>query len=435
MTIDELASHFSNSTRRGKRYLADCPLHPAKPGTLTFRSEFGSIELECKQGCPDHEIVRAAGLTTADLFDDDDDSFTGDLSPEEDDGYPDEETITPPTIPDDDNIPRWRTNLFDTMPARQWLTVSSQRPTPNRLFGPFWMENEISILFADTGKGKSVLAVQIAESLAAGVPIAPFEIEVPAQKVHYFDFELSAKMFEARYSIAPDEEGGPATDHYPFHENFIRSQISGEPDDGGWDTYGEYLYHSFDELLRNSGARLVIIDNITYLGTSNKERSGGALKVMKVLHQFRHEFGLSFLVLAHTPKRRFTRGLTVNDLQGSKMLSNFADNVFAIGDSCLGPDVRYLKHIKPRNSPLIHGASKVCAYRIEKESNFLQFRFTGYSHEREHLENVSLNNDINRQILARSIRDLAALGHTQREIASRLGLGLTTVNRYLKTKK
>lgn len=95
----------------------------------------------------------------------------------------------------------------------------------------------------------------------------------------------------------------------------------------------------------------------------------------------------NLLLLAHTPKRRFSRGLNVNDLQGSKMLSNFADNIFAIGDSCLGPDIRYLKQIKPRNTELIYGASNVCTYRIAKRDNFLGFWFTGYSEEREHLEN------------------------------------------------
>lgn len=437
MIIDDIISKFTGVERRGRRFIANCPLHPSDPGSLTVRREFGSIELECSKGCPDHEIARAVGLRPSDLFDDDDDSITGSFAPDADDdtdeGTAAEEVIKSPVAygPHGDAV---RTNAFDVMSAGRWLQVSATRPMPRRLFGPFWLEGEISILFADTGKGKSVLAVQIAEALASGAALAPFELDMPAQKVLYFDFELSEKMFEARYSVPSKDPGGPTTDHYPFNENFIRAQLSGDPEYVGFDTWGEYLYHSFDEILRSTAARLVIIDNITYLGTRSKEQSGSALRVMRVLHQFRHEYGLSVLVIAHTPKRRFSHGITVNDLQGSKLLSNFADNVFAIGESCLGPDVRYLKHIKPRNSPLIHGAGNVCSYRIEKETNFLCFEFTGFSNEREHLEYLSLNNEINRRILARSVRDLAALGHTQREIAARLGISLTTVNRYLKRK-
>jgi len=434
MTIDDLISKLTGVTRRSRReFIADCPLHPSDPASLTVRREFGSIELECRKGCVDHEIAQAIGLKASDLFDDDDKSMTGGFSPEADDteeGTPAEEAIKPP-IAYDAHGP-FRTNAFDCMPARRWLTGSAARPMPRRLFGPFWLEGEISILFADTGKGKSVLAVQIAESLASGVALAPFELDTPGQKVLYFDFELSEKMFEARYSVLSDEPGGPTTDHYPFHDNFIRAQLSRDPEFVGFDTWGEYLYYSFDELLHSTMARLVIIDNITYLGTSSKEQSGGALRVMRVLHQFRHEYGLSVLVIAHTPKRRFSQGLTVNDLQGSKMLANFADNVFAIGESCLGPDVRYLKHIKPRNSALIHGAGNVCSYRIEKETNFLCFEFTGFSNEREHLEYLSMNDETGRRMMISRVKELAELGMSLRQIAKELGISKTTVAKFLK---
>jgi hypothetical protein len=433
MTIDDLISKLTGVTRRGREFIADCPLHPSDPASLTVRREFGSIELECGKGCVDHDIARAIGLKASDLFDDDDKSLTGGFNSESEDAdeaTPAEEVIKPP-IAYDAHGP-FRTNAFDAMPARRWLTGSAERPMPRGLFGPFWLEGEISILFADTGKGKSVLAVQIAQALASGIAVAPFELDVPGQKVLYFDFELSEKMFEARYSVPSKNPGGPTTDHYPFHDNFIRAQLNGDPDTGFYDTWGEYLQHSFDELLSTTAARLVIIDNITYLGTSSKEQSGGALRVMRVLHQFRHEYGLSVLVIAHTPKRRFSHGLTANDLQGSKMLSNFADNVFAIGESCLGPDVRYLKHIKPRNSALIHGAGNVCGYRIKKETNFLCFEFTGFSHEREHLEHLSLNDETGRRMVIKRVKELAELGMSLRLIAKELGISKTTVAKFLK---
>ena len=435
MTIDEIVSKLPGAVRRGGKFTAVCPLHPQDGPTLTVVREYGSILLECRKGCPDHEIARAMGITMADLFDDDDDSMTGGFDAEDDieqgEETPADETIWPPPAPD-----TWgtqRTNAFDAMPAREWLRTSATRPMPRQLFGPFWMEGEISILFADTGKGKSVLAVQIAEALASGRGLAPFESEIPARKVLYFDFELSEKMFEARYSVASERLSSPSTDHYPFHENFIRAQLNGDPEiPDYYETWGEYLGESFNELLKDTGARLMIIDNITFLGTASKERSGGAIRAMRALHRFRREYGLSILVIAHTPKRRFSQGITVNDLQGSKMLSNFADNVFAIGESCLGEDVRYLKHIKPRNSQLVHGASNVCAYQIKKESNFLCFEFTGFSNEREHLEHLSLADETGRRLMVKRVKELAELGMSIRQIAKELGISKTTVGKYLR---
>ena len=58
-----------------------------------------------------------------------------------------------------------RPSLFVTKPANGWIASSRKKPMPKFLFGEFWLEGELSILFADTGQGKSVLAVQIAESI------------------------------------------------------------------------------------------------------------------------------------------------------------------------------------------------------------------------------------------------------------------------------
>lgn len=415
--------------------MATCPLHPEKPATLKITRDYGAILLECPRGCPDHQIAAALGLTPDSLLDlDDFDSPDHEDEEDDDNDYyedeDDEETAEENLRPSFTSPPlRW--NAFDLKPAGEWIDGSRVRPVPRPLFGEFWLENELCILFADTGKGKSILAVQIAESLARGIPIEPFQLFVPGQKVLYFDFELSDKQFETRYSVlGPD---GLCTDHHQFSPDFLRAQVSIDTDyPAVYDSWGDYTHTSFDGLIRQTGSRILIIDNITYLSTTSNERAPGALRLMHALQHFKKEYDLSILALAHTPKRRYSRALTVNDLQGSKMMSNFADNVFAIGESCLAPDIRYLKHIKPRNTPMIYGASNVCTYRIEKEHNFLGFNFLGFTHEREHFENLSLKGDIQRRTLTRKARELAAAGITQREIAEHLGISLASVNRYLK---
>ena len=84
--------------------------------------------------------------------------------------------------------------------ANEWMDEAKSKPIPKKIFGPFWYEEELCILFADTNQGKSLLAVQIIDSVSKGVPTLGLEMELKASKVIYFDLELTAKQFEMRYA-------------------------------------------------------------------------------------------------------------------------------------------------------------------------------------------------------------------------------------------
>ncbi len=109
----------------------------------------------------------------------------------------------------------------------------------------------------------------------------------------------------------------------------------------------------------------MIVDNILYLATANTN-AGAALRLMRALGAIKNGCGVSILVLAHTPKRAIAKPLSGNDLAGSKMLANFADNLFAFGQSTLDKELRYIKHIKHRNSASTYDSSNVIVCRIEK---------------------------------------------------------------------
>lgn len=55
----------------------------------------------------------------------------------------------------------------------------------------------------NTNLGKSILAVQIADSISEGESIRGFKLEAEKQKVLSFDFEMSDKQFEKRYQLLP----------------------------------------------------------------------------------------------------------------------------------------------------------------------------------------------------------------------------------------
>src|ERR1700749_2391898 len=68
--------------------------------------------------------------------------------------------------------------LLRTKKANEWMKQEHGRAAPKMLFGSFWSEHELCILFADTNLGKSILAVQIADSLTKAYSIGPFANEV-----------------------------------------------------------------------------------------------------------------------------------------------------------------------------------------------------------------------------------------------------------------
>ena len=190
--------------------------------------------------------------------------------------------------------------IFTVKTANEWLCHAKKRPVPKMLFGEFWLEGELAILFADTGKGKSILAVQIAECLARGRSIAPLQMNAPPQKVLYLDFELSDKQFEMRYAAEHDAEKGEfLKNHYRFSDRLCRVEIDINAEvPASFRSYDDYLHHSIERLLTETKAKILIVDNITYLKRSN-ESTREALPLMKELKRLKKELGLSISYGAH----------------------------------------------------------------------------------------------------------------------------------------
>jgi hypothetical protein len=313
-------------------------------------------------------------------------------------------------------------DAFIIKPASQWLQNDQQRQNHQCLFGDFWYRDELCILFADTNVGKSILAVQIGDALSKGEAALPgFEVPAEPQKVLYFDFELSAQQFEKRYS---DRSG-----RYQFSDDFYRLVFNPHAEgQKRFASYAEYMNNAIENVLVSTGARTLIIDNITCLRTGT-EATAGAVNLMRNLQTIKQKYGLSILVLAHTPKRNPARPVTRNDLQGSKMLINFADSAFAIGESQTTPGLRYLKQIKQRSGQEQYGAANVCLCRIVKPYNFLKMELVGYAPEAAHLMAYT---EQHRRDTERRILLLHSQGRSVRFIADETGLSRMAVFRVVK---
>lgn len=317
-------------------------------------------------------------------------------------------------------------SLFSIQTANKWIQDSKTRPAPKMLFDEFWFEGELCILFADTNVGKSILAIQAANAIGNGENIGNLRVEVESQPVIYLDFELSEKQFEARYS---NKNGDFFTNHFVFSDHLYRAEMN--PDcllPAAFSSFEEYLHYSIQLAVAETESRVLIIDNITYLKRET-EKAREALPLMKELKQLKKRFELSILAMAHTPKRDLSKPITRNDLQGSKMLINFADSAFAIGESVKDKSLRYLKQIKVRNAQAEYTTENVLLCQIVKPDNFLHFEFLATGNEKEHLRNLS---EKDRVMLIAKAKELSAFGLSQREIAKELGVSAMSVNRYLK---
>jgi len=311
-----------------------------------------------------------------------------------------------------------RKNVFSVKSANQWLRDASGKPQPKPLYMCVWFEGEVCILFADTNVGKSILAVEIAREVSEREPVI------------YFDFELSDKQFEERYSQ-------DFTNHYRFNDNLLRAEIDPDQVDykaAGFENLEEYISSSIEQAVESSGAKVLIIDNLTYL-KNETEKAKEALPLMKHLKELKNKYGLSILALAHTPKRDLTQPITMNHLGGSKMLMNFCDSSFALGLSAKDQSLRYLKQIKCRNAQMRYTVDNVAVFEISKPSNFLSFKpvqgvhgvHTTYEHE--HLKQQTKED---KEAIVNKVMLLYNKKYTQRDIARECDISLGAVNKYIK---
>lgn len=286
-----------------------------------------------------------------------------------------------------------------------------------------FQSNELTILFGDTGKGKSIFAVGLADAISKGTSFMCLENKCEPLIVLFYDFELSDKQFQKRYSNA-----NGVFYHFNdklFIDNFDLSSIDLSDKKV---VFEEELMKKIRLDLHATGAKVLIIDNITFLTAFSTEDGQVAMKLMRLLKELKTTEGISVLVLAHTPKRFGLGGITSTDIAGSKHLSNFADSVMALGASKKDTNIRYIIQTKAsRTGEVKYDAENIILCEIEKEDSFLTLSFKGYGKEQEHL--VPMNNDTQEEMKKKAI-ELKEMGKSYQMIADELGTSKSTVGRW-----
>ena len=313
--------------------------------------------------------------------------------------------------------------------AKQRLLDAEQQPEIKKLLGNIWMTGELHVLFADTGSGKSVWATQIADSLSKGknlFNVLPNENE--PLRVLYYDFELSDKQFQKRYS-----EGNG--NRYEFSDNLFVDNIDFQKliKDNPKDKIDELIIRKIKADVTNLKVDVLVIDNLTYLKTESTQETSVALNLVRDLNELKKEHTLSVLVLAHCPKVKSGTPLTLNELGGSKHLSNFVDSVSAIGKSSKGADVRYIKQAKAsRSGEMLFDSSNVIVAEMKHQDRFLGFHYVDCEYESEHLQSSTDENAFAKQERLELIRELTSEGLSIRAIEAQTGISKSAVGRLLK---
>ena len=300
--------------------------------------------------------------------------------------------------------------------ANEWINDASNDPDMFDMFGQLWKYQQLVFLFGETGTGKSILTVQIAEAIASGKAVMPgiLNNECVPQVVLLFDFELSKKQFQKRYTRDDKPE-----EQYVFHENLKRFSIN--PEYLEYDQrMDEVIIQEIENQVIQYKAEVVIIDNITYVSGESTHDTAVAIQIMKKLKSLKIRYKLSMLVLAHTPKRNKAMPLTNDDMGGSKNLPNFADSVFAIGTDATDPTIKYIKQTKVRDGIELYNSDNVIRCAIQKDmDHFTKFSFMNMGKEMDHLMSW-MNDDLEEAMLLEAV-ELHVKGKSYREISQHFG--------------
>ena len=285
-------------------------------------------------------------------------------------------------------------SLFETKPANAFLKGTAAKP-PAALFGDMWRTGELAVLVGEPGVGKSIFAMQIAETVARGTTIDNGKLRMenssknsqfsrlnsqlaPAQPVLYLDLERSAEQFRQRYSCPSPILGklpvkyrfSPKLRRAAFGDIDIPSEFRGN--------FSRYFDHSLNLTLAGDAAKVIVIDNLSCLDPRGGTQA--AIRRMSSLKLYAAETGVSILVITHLKSSPpYKRGVAASRGRGDSLrtlelsglapeIAQIADTVFAIGRSTYHSDIRYIKHLKANYVPIDNGK-----LRMENGSENSQF--------------------------------------------------------------
>jgi len=291
------------------------------------------------------------------------------------------------------------------------VNANKDKQPPKQLFGEFWRDGEIAVLFGQTNTGKTVLAMQMAMDLARGQASMPeyFPVDTPPLKVLYFDMEMTDAQISRR--LAGIE----------IPNNFHRASLC-------LDSVKELLDISdtedtIVEIASEFKPDVIFIDNISAIKIKSDTASTASPLMLK-LNKLKKSLNVSILIVGHTPKLHFAQKLSLDQLAGSAQIGIQVDAAFGIGKGKKGE--RYLKQLKCRESEIKYDEDNVVCLEMKYE-NSLRFKPTGTSSESDLIFDYDATAERDNRIL-----QMHSEGKSIRTIAQEIGLSSSRIHDIVK---
>ena len=319
-------------------------------------------------------------------------------------------------------------SILTVRTAKQRITEALSLPKMDMILGSFWFTGDTCFFFAGTGIGKSIFAIQIANAITKGYKFIfdKLEVEVLPQKVIFIDFELNEMQFLKRYSSKEETKTV-----YDFSDNLITC-FPNKLYNGNVEQYTNQIVEQIEKIIVDTGAKILIIDNLSAFNLASPETAKLAIEVMQKFKSLKQKYDLSILVLTHTPKRDKYKPIEITDMAGSANLGNFIDSCFAIAPSCKGDKIRYIKQLKSRSDEKEFGEHNVITCEVVQKNNFLQLEYIATEKEYNHL--IVDKNEIS-NAREQEVMELHTKGKTARKIAKEIDMSHTKVSSIIKNNK
>tara|TARA_Y100000593_G_scaffold60531_1_gene112243 strand:- start:376 stop:2253 length:1878 start_codon:yes stop_codon:yes gene_type:complete len=255
----------------------------------------------------------------------------------------------------------------------------------------------LSMIAGTDNTGKSILAMQLAVSVAIGVPFLHFEVPRP-RKVLLIQFEMDDGMVQQRVP--------KILKYYQTnHPDELRANISNLKTVLKSDL-GELFNDKWESLRGNLQANrkdqydLIVVDNL-YTSTGKDISKNHEVKdVVAIIRGLIDTFGVSFMVINHNNKPRGdTFTLRKEHIRGGKLLTDNLEFCIQIARAEIDPDekLRIFKITKSRMaSEFTHVA---CGMKLEGDDGELKFDWLGPLPNKEEIYYLEPKKNKNFEIL------------------------------------
>lgn len=295
------------------------------------------------------------------------------------------------------------TGSFHVASMNECLEKAKLLPPLVVLYPNIVLEGDLCIIFGQSGIGKTIFAMMVAQEIAA-----------KGKRVLYLDFEMSERQLVLRYPT-PN-----------FAPTFFRAELKPEG-------VMNDILQEIERVALENKADVLIIDNITALGQS-LDKGAEAGMLMAALNALKKEHGWTLIVLTHVPKRYSgSQPLSLEAIQGSAKLNQLVDDAIGLGVCSKDHSLVYVKQCKWRNGEAELTSDHVAVYERKKEDNGnLGLVFCRYDSE-QNLLAIEGDNDHNK--IVAEVMDLYRQNYTQQRIANDLGISQSKVSRIIKANK